>query len=168
MRNGYARVNKKAKQKLVEACQNADANALRDIAQWSLASVDRCLRMLEECLNTDVDRTPDFLERALSIAIVLRARVLSIEREFSGFDLSQTEEYCDNGVSSMAANRVTDRSAGVIELACNRCCACEAGLLSFILGHEMLKEQVMKCLSLSEFQLKRLDDNEIRTMVLSF
>lgn len=68
----------------------------------------------------------------------------------------------------MADDEVTDRSAGVIELACNRCCACEAGLLSFILGHEMLKEQLMECLILSEFELKRLDDNEIRTKVLSF
>ena len=78
--------------------------------------MDRCLRMLEECLLTGVDRPPDFLERALTFALVLRARVLSIEREFSEFDLSQTEEYCDNGVSSMAADRVTDRSAGVVEM----------------------------------------------------
>jgi hypothetical protein len=170
VRKGYARVAGSAKQKLVDACRNDDAETLNDVANWNVTSIDTCLRILERCLREDAFQPPidDFWERALTIALALRARLLSIEIEFSRMDFTQTGEYCDNGVSSMADEGVPDRSMRVVQLACTRCGAHEDGLLSVIFGHEMLKAQLIECLNLSEEVLQCSADDEIRRMILVF
>ena len=170
MRKGYSRFTGSAKQNLIDACRNDDAETLSDIAHWNVASVDRCLRILEKCLREDAVQPPidDFLERTLTFALVLRARVLSIEHEFSDVDFSQTDEYCDNGVSSMANKGVSERSVRVVQLACTRCGAHEDGLKLVILGHKLLKVHLMECLNLSEDVLQGSVDNEIRRMIFLF
>lgn len=170
VRKGYARVTGAKKKDLIEACHHDDAETIDDIGRWSLSSVAECLRVLEKCLGDESFRpnTNDFFERALIFALGLRARVKSIEEEFRDVDLSQTEEYCDNGVSTMAKNGTVQLSARIVTMASNRCSSNAGGLKSKVLCHKLLKGCVMKCLHLAEDALMRIDAGELRQLILSF
>ena len=170
VRKGYARTTGAKKQALLEDCKYDDAETLRDIGQWSVASVYSCLQVLEKCLLDDERESPfdDFYERTLIFALGLRARILSIEDDFRDFDFSQTDDYCDSGASSMVATGVVSLSIYVVKLACTRCYAHAHGLVSGISSHEMLKVHLMKCLRLSEEVLFLLNADEILKTILEF
>jgi len=170
VRKGYARVTGAKKKELIAACQHDDSETVDDIGRWNLRSVAECLRTLEKCLGDESFRPTnnDFFERALIFALYARQRVKSIEEEFRDVDLTQTEEYCDNGVSTMADNGTVPLSARVVKLASNRCSFNADELKSKILRHELLKDCVVKRLHLAEDALGDIDAEKLRQLILSF
>ena len=137
-----------------------------DLSHYTAKSVDACLLVLEARLNSEEQRrdSGELFERELIFAIGLRARVKFILEDFRSVDLNDTEEYCDNGASSMEANDMDGRSKRVVRLACSRWHA--ADLKSAIEDMDLLRGCVMKHLHLSDAELESLSAKRLHERIL--
>jgi hypothetical protein len=143
--------------------------AIYDVAGWNLNSVHACLWVLEKSLSDNGFRpTTDFFERALVFAMKLRERVNFIEFYSLDVDLASADEFCDNGISSMADKGTVDLSKFVLKLACNRCEAIEGGLKARVLAHALLKNCIQRCLHYSTYTMQEINAEELHRKIVSF
>jgi hypothetical protein len=169
VRKGYSRLTKKQREEIIQSLNDDDLITLSDWSRYSVNDIEQVLRFLESLVESNWRPPEQSLKRALTASLVLRKRVRDVIEDFKGLEGRVfSEGICDNGYSSMAVNKVGQRSQATVRKLCGKF-EDEDNLKDSILSINVLKTAVAQCLMLDDLaEIESLHASDLYQRLLSF
>jgi hypothetical protein len=109
-------------EKVLNKVKDEDAETVQEFCHCSANDTVEAVCFLEGLFSKGWAPSTDsmILQRALIVALELRARVKAIQQEFQEVDRSNcVGEICDNGYTDMETNNLESRVRGLVAAVCN-------------------------------------------------
>jgi hypothetical protein len=101
--------------KLRKLVARDDEETIQELDHFSANDILDCIEFFERILNAETwNPSTKTLERFLTLALAIHFRGTSIRKKFDGFDITDTESFCNHGFTDMEKNKTLNRGKAIV------------------------------------------------------